>query len=132
MRISKKAYADIYGPTVGDKVRLADTELVVEDVDYEIFDSPAVDIANQIDLEIPEIKALVAKVRFSNREADIRLMPSLGSNSRTHLDELMNYLCDTAKRLPKREARSFWKIFFLIRDSFAYVGPASVSLKKLH
>ena len=30
MRISKTAYADIYGPTVGDKVRLADTELVIE------------------------------------------------------------------------------------------------------
>ena len=38
MRISKKAYADIYGPTVGDKVRLADTELVVEvEKDYTIY-----------------------------------------------------------------------------------------------
>ena len=38
MRISKKAYADIYGPTVGDKVRLADTELVVEvEKDYTVY-----------------------------------------------------------------------------------------------
>ncbi|MEQ8442596.1 MAG: urease subunit alpha [Alphaproteobacteria bacterium] len=29
-KISKKAYADMYGPTVGDKVRLADTELFIE------------------------------------------------------------------------------------------------------
>jgi len=29
-RISRKAYADMYGPTVGDRVRLADTELVIE------------------------------------------------------------------------------------------------------
>ena len=30
MKISRQAYADMYGPTVGDKVRLADTELWVE------------------------------------------------------------------------------------------------------
>ena len=28
--ISKQAYAEIYGPTVGDRVRLADTGLVIE------------------------------------------------------------------------------------------------------
>ncbi len=29
-RISRAAYADMYGPTTGDRVRLADTELVIE------------------------------------------------------------------------------------------------------
>ena len=29
-RISRRAYADMFGPTVGDKVRLADTELFIE------------------------------------------------------------------------------------------------------
>jgi len=29
-RISRQAYADMYGPTVGDKLRLADTDLVLE------------------------------------------------------------------------------------------------------
>jgi urease subunit alpha len=29
-RISRQAYADMFGPTVGDRVRLADTELFVE------------------------------------------------------------------------------------------------------
>ncbi len=28
--ISRQAYADMYGPTVGDKIRLADTELIIE------------------------------------------------------------------------------------------------------
>ena len=28
-RMSRAAYADMFGPTVGDKVRLADTELFV-------------------------------------------------------------------------------------------------------
>ena len=29
-KISRAAYADMYGPTTGDKVRLADTELFIE------------------------------------------------------------------------------------------------------
>src|SRR5689334_24504019 len=29
-RISRAAYAQMFGPTVGDKVRLADTELIIE------------------------------------------------------------------------------------------------------
>ena len=29
-RISRAAYADMFGPTTGDRVRLADTELVIE------------------------------------------------------------------------------------------------------
>ena len=29
-RISRATYADMYGPTTGDKVRLADTDLIVE------------------------------------------------------------------------------------------------------
>ncbi|HET6522157.1 MAG TPA: hypothetical protein VFG47_20395, partial [Geminicoccaceae bacterium] len=28
--ISRAAYADMFGPTVGDRVRLADTELFIE------------------------------------------------------------------------------------------------------
>ena len=28
--ISRKIYADMYGPTTGDKIRLADTELFIE------------------------------------------------------------------------------------------------------
>src|ERR671916_3479501 len=30
VRISRAAYADMFGPTVGDRVRLADTELIIE------------------------------------------------------------------------------------------------------
>ena len=29
-RISRAAYADMYGPTTGDRIRLADTDLVIE------------------------------------------------------------------------------------------------------
>ncbi|MGY4637442.1 urease subunit alpha [Pseudomonas sp. TE24901] len=38
MKITRQAYADMYGPTVGDKVRLADTELFVEvEQDFTIY-----------------------------------------------------------------------------------------------
>ena len=30
MKLSRRAYADMFGPTTGDRVRLADTELIVE------------------------------------------------------------------------------------------------------
>ena len=30
MKISRQAYAEMFGPTVGDRVRLADTELWIE------------------------------------------------------------------------------------------------------
>lgn len=37
-KISGEKYAMMYGPTVGDKVRLADTNLVVEvEKDYTIY-----------------------------------------------------------------------------------------------
>src|SRR5262245_24365885 len=36
--ISRAAYADMFGPTTGDKVRLADTELIVEvERDFTIY-----------------------------------------------------------------------------------------------
>ena len=29
-KINRDAYADMYGPTIGDKIRLADTELLLK------------------------------------------------------------------------------------------------------
>ena len=38
LRIDRRAYADFYGPTVGDRVRLADTALVVEiEKDFTVY-----------------------------------------------------------------------------------------------
>jgi urease subunit alpha len=37
-RISRRAYADLYGPTTGDRMRLADTELIIEiEKDYAVY-----------------------------------------------------------------------------------------------
>ena len=30
MELDRRAYADMYGPTTGDRVRLGDTDLVIE------------------------------------------------------------------------------------------------------
>lgn len=38
VEISRQAYADMYGPTVGDKVRLADTELLIQvEKDFTVY-----------------------------------------------------------------------------------------------
>jgi len=37
-KMSRSAYAQMFGPTVGDKVRLADTELVIEvEKDFTVY-----------------------------------------------------------------------------------------------
>lgn len=38
MKISGQQYSMMYGPTVGDKVRLADTDLIIEvEKDYTVY-----------------------------------------------------------------------------------------------
>ena len=38
MKITRQAYADMFGPTTGDRVRLADTELSIEvEKDFTIY-----------------------------------------------------------------------------------------------
>jgi len=38
MKISRQAYAEMYGPTVGDRVRLADTALIAQvEKDYTVY-----------------------------------------------------------------------------------------------
>ncbi len=38
MKIGRRAYAEMFGPTVGDRVRLADTDLIVEvERDFTIY-----------------------------------------------------------------------------------------------
>src|SRR5690348_18290489 len=37
-KIDRRAYADMFGPTTGDRVRLADTDLIVEvEKDYTVY-----------------------------------------------------------------------------------------------
>lgn len=104
----------------------SNTEFVVDDVNSQIFDWPEIDLALQDGVNVSQIQCLIAKVLVGKIEASIRLMPAIGSESRFHLDGLMEWLCNKAKNLPKKEARAFWRKYFFLRDSFAFAGPASV------
>ncbi|KGG15453.1 MULTISPECIES: AAA family ATPase [unclassified Prochlorococcus] len=104
----------------------SNTEIVVEEVSNEIFNCSDIDFEIEYEVEIPQLHILVAKVRASSSKSVIRLMPEIGTNSRFLLEDLMRNLCDKAKTLPKKEARLFWRNYFHLRDSFAFVGPASV------
>ena len=38
VRLARRAYAGLYGPTVGDRIRLADTDLVIEiEKDFAVY-----------------------------------------------------------------------------------------------
>src|ERR1700721_1572454 len=38
MKITRQAYAEMYGPTVGDRIRLADTDLMIEiEKDFTVY-----------------------------------------------------------------------------------------------
>jgi len=104
----------------------SNTEMIVEDVINETFNCSEFDLKEQYEFNFPEINTYVAKVSSRNSIYSIRLMPNIGSDSRLSLDEIMQLLVNKAKSLPKQEARIYWKYFFSIRDSFAFVGPASV------
>src|SRR2546422_6416851 len=37
-KLSRRTYADLYGPTTGDRIRLADTELIIEvEKDFAVY-----------------------------------------------------------------------------------------------
>src|SRR6476660_2588697 len=38
LELPRRTYADLYGPTVGDRIRLADSELIIEiEMDYTVY-----------------------------------------------------------------------------------------------
>ncbi|HVU10325.1 MAG TPA: hypothetical protein VHD90_03565, partial [Phototrophicaceae bacterium] len=42
LRIPRHVYADLYGPTTGDRVRLADTDLIIEvERDFTVYGDEA-------------------------------------------------------------------------------------------
>lgn len=42
LEISRRAYANMYGPTTGDRIRLADTSLIIEiEKDYAVYGEEA-------------------------------------------------------------------------------------------
>ena len=72
------------------------------------------------------IETLSAKVSSGDLELTLRLQPPVGSAARLELDGVMQRLRQQAKDAGKKNGRSIWRQYFLVRDAFASLGPAAV------
>ena len=130
--ISRKAVmvnASLNQEEVGEEPDIlisSNREMVVEDVIPNSFDLAS--LVNHQDFQdsLPIIETQIAKVTFDQKEFSLRLMPQIGSKSRSDLDFVLHELSNKAKDIGKKNNSSIWKLFFFIRDSFASLGPASV------
>ncbi len=101
-------------------------ELMVNDVSSHRFDISKLDIGNTQNIELPPIETQLVNVHCGDTELELRLLPPIGTKGRVLLDMTLNRLKNKAKDLGRKDGRSVWRVFFLIRDSFASLGPASV------
>ncbi len=109
-----------------DLVLGSNRELIVQDVIPNRCDLGAWGMKKQSGFDPPIIETLVAKVSAGELELSLRLLPPAGSSPRKLLDNALNNLRNQARELGKNGGRSLWRQFFLIRDAFASLGPASV------
>ena len=81
-------------------------------------------------LEASQLETLTVTVETSEGRLNLRLLPPIGSGARRQLDYILNSLrqqAQLAQRLgDKKRGKLLWRRFFLIRDSFASLGPAAV------
>ena len=109
-----------------DMVFGSNRELLVRDVTPESCDMESFGLFKEIEGSIPIIETLKVKVQAGEMEVDLRMCPPSNSKSRKILDLILYKLRIKAKEANKKEGKNIWKKFFLIRDAFAYLGPASV------
>ncbi len=102
------------------------TEMIVKDVNFELCDFIDFEFSQNFLNDFPDIETLNATVQCGNSTFKIRLLPEIGSNSRRFLDELLSQIAKKAKNSSSKDSRKHWKKFFSLRDSFAYLSPASV------
>ena len=81
-------------------------------------------------LETSQLETLTVTVETGEGRLNLRLLPPIGSAARRQLDYILNSLrqqAQLAQRLgDKKRGKLLWRRFFLIRDSFASLGPAAV------
>ena len=101
-------------------------ELVVQDVKPHSCNLAEFGITSNCIPDIPVIKTLEVKASLMDLKIVLRLLPPVGSQSRGLLDKTLKSLANQAKDSENKDSRLTWKQFFLIRDAFASLGPASV------
>ena len=103
-------------------------ELVVRDVTPERCDLADFGLPETVLTGVapPTIDTLIATVEAGDHQLSLRLLPPLGSPARQALDGLLQRLRLQAREAGKQEGRALWRRFFLLRDAFAWLGPAAV------
>jgi exodeoxyribonuclease-5 len=99
-------------------------ELVVRDVKPERCDLS--DFGVEPSLGGAVIDTLIASVEAGEAQLSLRLLPPIGTAPRACLDAVLERLRLQAREAGKREGKSFWRRYFLVRDAFASLGPAAV------
>ncbi|MFM9101218.1 MAG: AAA family ATPase, partial [Cyanobium sp.] len=74
----------------------------------------------------PVIDTLTAVVDAGDNQLSLRLLPPIGSAPRQQLDGVLQRLRQRAREAGRQEARGLWRRYFLIREAFAWLGPAAV------
>ena len=111
-----------------DMVLGSNRELVVRDVTPERCELADYGLG-PVDLDgaaAPVIDTLTAVVDAGDNQLSLRLLPPIGSASRQQLDGVLQRLRQRAREAGRQEARGLWRRYFLIRDAFAWLGPAAV------
>ncbi len=101
-------------------------ELIVQDIKPVTFDLNEFGLLNHINEDDFLIQTLKVNVKSGDSDLELRLLPPLGSSGRSLLDKHLIKLKNKAKSSVKSEVKLAWRRFFLMRDSFACLGPASV------
>ena len=130
--ISRKAVmasASLNGGDLGEDPNMligSNREMVVIDVKSEKFHLSDFELDSSIALEFPMVEILIAKVSCGDFDFSLRVLPRLGSTSRNILENLLNKISSLAKQAIGDNRVDLWRNFFLLKDSFASLGPASV------
>tara|TARA_Y100001968_G_scaffold330133_1_gene381153 strand:- start:6427 stop:7872 length:1446 start_codon:yes stop_codon:yes gene_type:complete len=98
-------------------------EIVVLDVKPDKFNFSECGLVGLDDFAI---EILIANVRCDERVFSLRLLPPIGTESRRMLDLNLKKLSLNASNSEKKEGKMLWRSYFLLRDAFASLGPASV------
>ncbi len=109
-----------------DMVLGSNRELFVKDVTRESCDLATFGLSELLGGNLETIETLLVTVLVGEQELCLRLAPPAGTNSRKILDNILQMLRNQAKEARDDDRRMLWRSFFLIRDSFASLGPASV------